>query len=159
MHRLNNAEEVREILQEVFFNLWKRRHSLQLTYSLHTYLATAVKYELLNRLASKARQQRYLAHASKTWHEGVADTENQVRFSLLQEELAGLVRALPEKCRIVFQLSRESGYSQKQIAAEMGIAEKTVEAHLANAIRKLKAGLGYFLMTMIAVICWMGLMS
>jgi RNA polymerase sigma-70 factor (ECF subfamily) len=145
MHRLHHAEEAREIVQDVFFNLWKRRHTLQLRHSLHTYLATAVKYELLNRLASKARQRRYMDHASETWTEGVKDTEEQLRFSELQEELAGLVRALPEKCRIVFQLSREKGFSQKMIAAELGIAEKTVEAHLANAIRKLKAGLGYFL--------------
>ena len=61
----------------------------------------------------------------------------------LQAQLAGQVKALPEKCRIIFQLSREKGYSQKEIAAELGIAEKTVEAHLANALRKLRVGLSH----------------
>jgi RNA polymerase sigma-70 factor (ECF subfamily) len=53
------------------------------------------------------------------------------------------VKGLPEKCRIVFQLSREKGYSQKQIAAELGIAEKTVEAHLSAALRRLRTGLSH----------------
>lgn len=143
MHRLDNTEEARELVQDIFYNLWKKRHVLQLTYTLNTYLATAVKYEVLNRLASKNRQQRYRKHAARDWQEAVIDTENQLQFNELQEQLATLVKALPEKCRIVFQLSRDKGYSQRRIATELGIAEKTVEAHLSAALRKLKAGLSH----------------
>ncbi|MHA4810955.1 RNA polymerase sigma-70 factor [Flavitalea flava] len=144
MHRLDNAEEARELVQDIFYNLWKKRHSLQLEYTLNTYLATAVKYEVLNRLASKNRQQRYRNYASLNWQEAALDTENQLQFNELQQQLASLVKELPEKCRIVFQLSRDKGYPQKKIAAELGIAEKTVEAHLSLALRKLRAGLSHF---------------
>jgi len=143
MHRLDNKEEARELVQDIFYNLWKKRDSLQLMYTLNTYLATAVKYEVLNRLASKNRQQRYRKYASRYWHEAVIDTENQLQFNELQEQLALLVKALPEKCRIVFQLSRDKGFSQRRIATELGIAEKTVEAHLSAALRKLKTGLSH----------------
>ena len=61
-----------------------------------------------------------------------------------QGRLALLVAALPEKCRLVYQLSREQGYSQKQIAAELDISEKTVEAHMSKAIKSLKTGLKSF---------------
>ena len=143
MHRLANAEEAREIVQDIFCNLWKRRQSLQLDHSLNTYLSTAVKYEVINRLARHHRQQRLHNQLSKEWLEASKDTENQLQFNELQDQLAALVRTLPEKCRIIFQLSREKGYSQKKIASELGIAEKTVEAHLANALRKLRVGLSH----------------
>jgi len=144
MHRLDNTEEARELVQDIFYNVWKRRQSIQLTYSLNTYLATAVKYEVLNRLAFKNRQRRYRDHASLHWQEAASDTEHQLQFHELQEQLAALVRALPEKCRIVFQLSRDMGYSQRKIAAELGIAEKTVEAHISAALRKLRTALSHF---------------
>jgi RNA polymerase sigma-70 factor (family 1) len=149
MHRLADMDEARELVQDIFFHLWKRRHSLELQYSLNTYLSVAVKYEVLGRLAARERSQRYRKYISRIWQEATPDTENQVQFNELREQLAVLVNALPEKCRIVFQLSRDQGYSQKKIAAELGIAEKTVEAHLSAALRKLRAGLHHFFMLLV----------
>lgn len=143
MHRLAEIEEAREIVQDIFYRLWKRRETLQLDYSLNTYLSVAVKYEVINRLAAKNRQKQFRTHIARNWQETAQETENYILFNELQKELASLVNALPEKCRIVYQMSREKGYSQKEIATELGIAEKTVEAHLSVAIRKLKTGLSH----------------
>jgi len=49
---------------------------------------------------------------------------------------------LPEKCHLVYKMSRENGMSQKQIAAEFCISEKTVEAHIGKALKVLRTGLG-----------------
>jgi RNA polymerase sigma-70 factor (ECF subfamily) len=143
MHRLGNMDEAREVVQDIFFNLWRRRATFRLEYSLNTYLSVAVKYEVLNRLAVKHRQQRFQLHISRHWEAATSDTENQISFKELQEQLASLVKALPEKCRIIFQMSREKGYPRKKIASELGIAEKTVEAHLSTALRKLRSGLSH----------------
>ncbi len=143
MHRLAEIEEAREIVQDIFYRLWKRRATLQLDYSLNTYLSVAVKYEVINRLAARNRQKAFRIHISQHWQETEQETENYIRFNELQKQLHALVNALPEKCRIVYQLSRDKGYSQRRIAAELGIAEKTVETHLAVAIRKLKTGLSH----------------
>jgi RNA polymerase sigma-70 factor (family 1) len=143
MHRMAEIEEAREIVQDIFYRLWKRRELLQLDHSLNTYLSVAVKYEVLNRLAVKNRQKQFRVYIARNWQETVQETENYIRFNELQKELASLVNALPEKCRIVYQMSREQGYSQREIATELGIAEKTVEAHLSVAIRKLKTGLSH----------------
>jgi RNA polymerase sigma-70 factor (family 1) len=143
MHRLDEIDEARELVQDIFYHLWKRRDTLHLTYSLNTYLSAAVKYEVLNRLASRSRKQRFQRYLSRHWREDARETENLLQYNELQTQLASLVNALPEKCRIVFELSREKGYSQKMIAAELGIAEKTVEAHLSSALRKIRIGLGH----------------
>ncbi|MBS1602337.1 MAG: RNA polymerase sigma-70 factor [Bacteroidetes bacterium] len=143
VHRLGNLEEAREIVQDVFCGLWKRRASLAIDCSLNTYLASAVKYEVFRRFAAQSRQQRYQQQVIRDWQEAANDTIDQLKANELRSQLDNLVKNLPEKCRIVYRLSREKGYSQKQIAAELRIAEKTVEAHLSSALRKLRLGLSH----------------
>jgi RNA polymerase sigma factor (sigma-70 family) len=68
-----------------------------------------------------------------------------LEFEELQEQLSELVATLPEKCQLVFKLSRDAGYTHKEIASELGISEKTVEAHLGKALKVLRNGLNYLL--------------
>ena len=72
-------------------------------------------------------------------------TEERLRLEELQHELMNETEKLPAKCKMVFRLSREQGYTQKQIATRMGISEKTVESHLAKALRTLRVGLSQFI--------------
>lgn len=139
-HRLGGEAEAKEIVQNVFFNLWKKRTGLQIKYTLSTYLATAVKYEVLNLLASNNRRQRFEQYQLQHLDAVSNDTQNQVDFHELQEQVTKLVQGLPEKCRIVFEL-RQQGISQKEVAGALQISEKTVEAHTFRALRQLKTGL------------------
>ena len=140
-NRAGDTEIAKELVQNVFVNLWKRRERLNIKFTFATYIAAAIKCEVINFLARKNREQRWLQHASKL--KLVEDvTTNQVDFDELQERIVKLVNQLPEKCKLVFKLSREGGLSQKQIADHLQISEKTVEAHISIAIRKLRTGLG-----------------
>jgi len=144
-HKLHNASEAEELVQDIFLDIWHRREELQIN-SLNAYLATAVKYRVINLLAKRSRQLRYEQHAGQTTAEADLSTEHWLSFDDLRDKLGKLVADLPEKCRIVFQLSRDKGFSQKEIANELGIAEKTVEAHLAKAIRTLRTHLAKLIM-------------
>ncbi len=54
--RLNDPQAAEEVVQDILINLWNKREQLQLKHSLNTYLATAVKYEVINRIVKKKRQ-------------------------------------------------------------------------------------------------------
>lgn len=132
--------EAEDVVQDVMLSLWHKRKHLTLTSSLSSYLAVCVKYQVINWLA---RQKRITAYRSSELlaADAVSSTEDYLDLAELQNRLLLLTNALPEKCRIVFSLSRNDGLSQKEIAAKMQISENTVEYHLKKALKDIREGL------------------
>lgn len=143
-HKLNDFSQAEEVVQDIFLYIWKRREELNINSSLSAYLAVCVKYKVINILAKRNQELRYIQYATNNLTLPNCVTEHWVRFEELKEQLAKETARLPEKCRLVFQLSREQGLSQKQIAHQLCISEKTVEAHLSKALRTLRSSLGQF---------------
>lgn len=149
VNKIHDLDDAEEIVQDIFVTLWKRRRDLEITGTLNNYLAVSVKYRVIKVLAKRQHQQKY-----ENYQLGNAvlfdnSTQEWLDFEELRSRLSELVGKLPEKCRLVYQLSKESYFSQKQIAAELNISEKTVEAHLAKAVKSLRAGLSHFLFTLL----------
>jgi RNA polymerase sigma-70 factor (ECF subfamily) len=144
-HKIGNLPEAEEIVQDIFLDLWRRRGELVITSGLSAYLATCVKYKVLNVLAKRQLALRYTKYASRALSTEDHSTEDWLQFEQLKDQLAEATAKLPEKCRMVFQLSRAKGFSQKQIAIQLGISEKTVESHLSKALRTLRNCLGQLL--------------
>ncbi|MGV3502791.1 MAG: RNA polymerase sigma-70 factor [Adhaeribacter sp.] len=143
--RLENSLEAEEIVQDVFCNLWLKRNSLVLSKGLANYLAVAVKYEVINRMAKQARVRTYLQAAASQQAAPDLSTLQSLDLEDLSTQLQLRIQALPEKCRLIFRLRHEEGYSQRQIATELQVSEKTVEAHLAKARKTLRASFGNLL--------------
>lgn len=146
-NKAGDVEEGREIVQNVFISLWNRRQELEIKGALSNYLAVSVKYRVINLLDKQNNHRKYLTHLNLTEMDN--STQQWLEFTELRERLAALVAELPEKCRLVFVLSREKGHSQKEIGEQLGISEKTVEGHLTKAIKSLRTGLSSYLHTLL----------
>ncbi len=142
---LDRAEEAEECVQNVFLSLWKRRESLKLSHSLHTYLAVSVKYQSLTMLARSHRRR-----GQPEWTEAldVIDTvspEESYMVKELQLRIEQSINRLPTQCQLVFRMSREKNMSTKAIAKELQLSENTVKMHLKNATKKLRGDLLIFI--------------
>ncbi|MGN6180592.1 MAG: RNA polymerase sigma factor [Mucilaginibacter sp.] len=140
-HRLGDELEAEEVVQDIFVSIWQRRNVLELTYSLATYLSVAVKYKVITKLAGFAKQKARDASIAAESAEGVESTSQWLSEKELRRQIEECINKLPEKCRIVFQMSREQNLSNKQIAEKLGVSEKTVEGHITKAIHTLKNSL------------------
>lgn len=140
-NRLNDPFEAEEIVQDVFCNFWRKRQKLELTKGLWNYFAVAIKFEVINRLARRAKTVKY----KKEYTTSHSDADNSflhlLDYKEMKQQLSSMIGSLPEKCRIVFQLRHEQGYTHRQIAEELKISEKTVEAHLSKARKTLRGAL------------------
>lgn len=140
--RLGNTDEAEETIQDIFLNLWKRKERFQLKVSFDHYFAVAVKFEVINRLAKRSReQQRNNAFAQEhaAHHEPLPISFD---FDALQKQLENTINLLPPKCQLIFRMSRETEFTNKKIAEKLNISEKAVEKHVTRALKLLKTRFG-----------------
>ncbi|MEM6526114.1 MAG: RNA polymerase sigma-70 factor [Bacteroidota bacterium] len=138
---LKDKSESEDITSKIFVSLWERREELyQDTWerdSWKRYLARAVKLSVLKHIRNKKRAEAYLlttAKASEVDH----STQDQLSFGELKGQVQLLVEELPPKCKQVFQLSREKGLSNKEIAQYLSITDHAVKKHIAKALSYLR---------------------
>jgi len=143
-NRLKSKEVAEEIIQEVFFSLWKKHKELQLTHSLSAYLFTAVKYQLLNYLKSDRIRRIYISNLAPG-EQSDNSNEEHIAATDLKNTMEKEVSRLPEKCQQVFRMSRHEHLSITDIANTLNISHKTVENHLTKALRQLRMVLGHHL--------------
>nr|WP_321413309.1 RNA polymerase sigma-70 factor [uncultured Allomuricauda sp.] len=141
--KLNSEFEAEEVVQDVFVGLWKRRHKLELRYTFHSYIASCVKYEIFARYAKREKNKRFVHDENEILQLVDTNTEDWLDYESVRSMIEKAVEELPERCRLVFKMSREEGLSHKEISEELNIGTKTVEAHITKAIRLVGRSIGY----------------
>jgi RNA polymerase sigma-70 factor (ECF subfamily) len=140
---LKDRAEAEDTAQEVMLELWRRRSNIVLETSLRAYLFQATRNRALNRIRHQRVVDRLEPDVAKPSPSPRPDRE------LDERELAALIRRalddLPDRCREVFRLSRESGLRYAEIAESLGISIKTVEAQMGKALRLLRERLAPWL--------------
>lgn len=143
---INTAEEV---VQSMFLRLWEKRDLLEVQTSVKAYLYKCVYNDSLNLLKHehvKSKYQDFTVHTMNTHHEAAS---NKVELSELQTALKLALEALPEQCRIIFQMSRFEELKYKEIAERLGISVKTVENQMGKALKILRLKLSDFLLLLL----------
>ena len=138
--RLKNKDESKDAVQDVFINLWKRRSTLQLTASLRTYLFTAVRYELLKKIAQSRVTSGTEAMAGMPLPVEAA-TIDILNEKELQHALSVAVNHLPAKMKEIYLLSRQQHKTIAEIAQELSLSEQTVKNQLSKALLRLRTHL------------------
>lgn len=144
--RLKDEAEAQESVQDIFYSIWKNREHFHLRENLENYLAVAVKFQVIQRVAKSNRrslvEQTLGREAEQDRLTGTQTEWNQYDLEVLQVRLSKVIDTLPKKCKLVFNMSRDEEYTNKKIAAELGISEKAVEKHVSHALKVLRTNLG-----------------
>ncbi|MDO9340973.1 MAG: RNA polymerase sigma-70 factor [Bacteroidales bacterium] len=152
---LNDPDQAKEIVQEVFVKIWERRKDIDPEDSLKSYLFKVAQNLSINKLRRKKVESRYTEIYKLVY---IEQQEFSAHESLLarelEENIACSIGKLPAECRKVFELSRIEGLKYKEIADTLHISVKTVEAQMSKALRFLRIELSdYLTLFLIALIC------
>ncbi len=144
--RLYDKSAAKDIVQEVFIFCWQKREEIQITQSVEAYLRVAVRFKVLNHLKSEQAREKYRLLAGRELPEITHSTEESIAGADLQATYHRELQRLPEKMRQLFIDSRDHGLSIREIAEKHALSEQTVKNQLSTALKKLKAGLGNYLL-------------
>ena len=145
IHDINDAEE---IVQELFYTVWKHRDRLDENQSLQSYLFTAVKNRSLNLLESRKSKSKRDELLWYLYSQQSTDNNNAHQALLasdLEESIVIAVEHLPKECKKIFELSRFEGLKYQEIAQRLNISLKTVETQMSRALFKLRVELREYL--------------
>ncbi|MDB5014676.1 MAG: polymerase, sigma-24 subunit, subfamily [Daejeonella sp.] len=139
--RIRNKEIAEEIVQDLFTYIWFKRNVLEIEGSISAYFSTAIRHRIINHIHKETVRANHKESLMLVSNNLDTSTEDKIFMNDLSRNIQKEINHLPEKCRSVFELSRQQHKTNREIAEFLGISEKTVENHLTKAIRRLRVGL------------------
>jgi len=140
--RLQNREDAKDAVQDVFVRLFKNKESLVLKTTLAGYLYKSVLNQVLDIFKHKKIIQKYVDSNVHFIDVDSQETDYLIREKEIEALIEHEISQLPPKMRRVYELNRKSYLSPKEIAQQLGISEHTVYAQLRAALKNLKTRLG-----------------
>jgi len=137
-----DTDEAEDIVQEIFIYLWDKAATIVFNTGIKSYLYSAVRYKFFNLLDHKKVITKHEQSFNDFADKGEFITDNQVRENELTRLIEQEIAKLPEKMRMVFELSRKEHLSVSEIAGRLNISNSTVKKQLGNAIRILRLRFG-----------------
>lgn len=138
---LGTEEAAEEVVQDVFYNIWKNRHSLKILKNWQSYLYRSV-YNNSMMVLRKVKREQYLEDIS--FNDPPADSPDpleELAWSEAAERVSKAIGELPPRTREIFLLNRQEGLKYREVADKLQISVKTVEANMGKALAALKKSL------------------
>jgi len=135
-----------DVVQDVFYNVWQRRETLDDSNSLYKYLLKAVYNRAINYIWKHKRDTEY-----RSWYGSQIDRmvfdyydpdKNPILAKIydndMRQQLRQAVDELPDKRREIFRMRFFENMSNKEIGERLGLTVSTVENHMYLALKNLR---------------------
>lgn len=132
---LQDADLAEEVVQQVFLRLWEKDWETEIHTSIRAYLYKSVYHSSLNVLKRDQVKRRYEDYK---YNQPAAVAYADQSDNALKKDLYKALGSLPEKSRLVFEMSRFQELKYQEIAVLMELSIKTVEGHMTKALRHLR---------------------
>lgn len=137
-HYVKSSQTAKDVVQDVFANIWERKDSWHPNQSIKMYLYQSVKNEALKKIRDQKTEKKYIKAYSterKSWRVFPRELENADQF---KKDVQRAIQELPDRARMAYKLHRRDGLTYKEIAKVMEISHKTVESQISRALKILR---------------------
>lgn len=146
LNKLKDEDESQDIVQDIFVGLWEKKDVIEAG-NIGGYLFTAARNKVLNIIKHRKVIDRY---ENDFKHFMGLYASNNVENALYKRELEAIINAevaaLPPRTREVFELSRRSFLTHREIADQLGISTQTVNDHIKASLKILRTRIGVILL-------------
>lgn len=138
---LKDMDLAEEIVQDFFYNYWKNRHTMNIQISIKSYMFRAIRNNSLKYLEHVKVVKKYEQNFIETNSSDAGIESNDLEVKELNEIIESTLNELPERCSLIFKLSRFEGLKYNEIAEKLSISVKTVEANMGKALQLFRKNL------------------
>jgi RNA polymerase sigma-70 factor (ECF subfamily) len=135
---LLSGEDAEEVVQEVFYKVWKSKRLLKEDMSFKAFVFTVARNHIYNLLSKRVSETAYQNYSTGAIQNQNNCTEDSYNFQELENIVQQMVEKMPDKRKKVFTMSRYDGLTNKEIANQLNLSLSTVENHLNKALKMLK---------------------
>ncbi|HEY9262184.1 RNA polymerase sigma-70 factor [Chitinophaga sp.] len=140
---VGNEAEAEEVVADVFIKIWQQRTHITPPDNLQYYLFKAIKNTALNYLKSNGRRATHYAAWEVAIHHHSAQSPEDILISKEQlDQIRSAIETLPPRCRQIFILVKEEGFTYEQVAVLLDLSKATVNVQMTIALRKIWSALG-----------------
>lgn len=136
MSIVRDEESARDIVHDVFLNLWKRREALDFSRPMQAYLTVLVRNQCFNHLEHLKVRESYVTEelvSASPYGDSDAPENDELLEAILHR-----IDLLPEKCAEVMRLCFIDCKKYKEIAEVLNISVNTVKTHVVAGLRILR---------------------
>ena len=119
---LGNKEEAEDVVQSCFASAWERLQNGVEISEMKSYLYGTAR----NLAYSKLRSSKKLTDEPLAEAESEDVAEEDIDTSERDAKLWKAIGELPEKCRLIFLMSKRDGFSNIEIAEELGLLDRVL---------------------------------
>ena len=138
---VKNYEDAEEITQDTFVKLWDKRKLIDEDANIKAYVFVIAKNFALLNLREKKKNPVECFSENLELELKMLASQNPESIILLDEtkcKIREAVAGMPDQRKKVFLLSRQFGYTYKEIASQLDISVKTVEKHMGKALQEMR---------------------
>jgi len=132
-------EAAEEIVQDIFYIIWKDRETILIRQSFHSYLYKSVRNRSLQYMEHLHVREQYCENFLQQQNLSFEPSPDELlEYKELEKIVTQTIRNLPERRRQIFNMHRMQGIRNRDIADRLSISVKTVEAEMTKAYRTLR---------------------
>lgn len=135
---VRSRELAEEIVDDVFYSLWKNRKKIQINTSFRPYLLTSVRNKSLDCLRKMKHEKRSDLETAATIPCEQSIAHETLAYEELNQRIETAIAKLPKQCRIIFLMNRDQDLKYKEIAERLNISIKTVDTQMGRALKYLR---------------------
>ena len=146
MRYVSQEETARDIVQDVFFKIWKERKNMDINSSFRNFLITSVRNGCTDYLRKQELENRYREKSMLSdVHSSPEEPEEVYTLKELETAIGKALEKLPPNVREAFEMNRFKGMTYVAIADKMKVSPKTVESYISRALKVLRMELRDYL--------------
>lgn len=136
---ITDEDTCKEIVQDLFINIYTKRSELDINFSLSSYLRVALHNRIRNYQRGESTYKRHVSFAARKQNQADNNVDNFITQSDLERRISIYVNSLPVKYREVYMLYRQKEMRPKEMSVLLGRSPNTLDKQLRKVLSLLRS--------------------